>query len=246
MKTLRILTLATLGSAFFCSGAHAGLSTGDFSSDSVLALTGTTSQEFLGLTFGLSSPMTTDGGLGYTFSGSPSDISETSFGPSYSAYDFLQGSTTGDANFDTILNNGQYSPVHFDTESFTLSGLTNGDTYNVLVLTADDRGVDARYTFGISDGASNSATPNYTFAPARETQGAYLLDTFVATRATHTFSVSAVGSPSETGGAGDSNLELSSILVGQIAAPEPGTVALLLGGLGVLAFVIRRRKTAKS
>ena len=230
--------------------AHAQtFSNGTFTDTSVLGLAGTSANEVYGIALANGTGTQTTAN-GYTFISSTgstaqadvSNINADSSGGTYNA--FLQtgsgsDASSGDAVFDSVLNSGTYG----GGETYTLNGLTGGNTYHLLIFTADNRPAGGYEKFEITDGTSSSALQLFFYANGNGgggVEGGYVLDTFTeagtGTDLSHAFTVS---DP-------NSGIELEGILVEQVpAVPEPGTAALV--GFGALsALVCVRRAKASS
>ena len=193
---------------------------------------------------------------GFTFAGQQSEISPSDFGASYGS--FLGQTTTGNAAFDTLLDHGDYPYGGGVPLTFNLDGLTVGNTYQVLLFTADDRSGSAFRSLTLSDGATTAvsgANQQVGFSDGTgtvvsgtgtstiyQTEGGFVEETFVATGADITPGAAShqitVSSPDY--------IELSGLLVVNATAttPEPSTYALL--GLGALALLIRGRRAFKA
>ena len=176
---------------------------GTFANNSVLSLTGLPSQELFGVSLGGASSRVTANG--YSFAGYPS--TNLSYGGS-GAYGFAGflggGGTSGVANFDAVLNNGQ---LGINSGNVILSNLTVGASYNVLFLEADTRGgVGSRsFSIGFGSGSVASAAQAYAYQGGSPNLGGYILCTFTATAATQVFT-------NQQGGFG---YQLDGILVGK-------------------------------
>lgn len=165
-----------------------------FTDNSVLSLAGSASQELYGVSLGDEKSETTANG--YKFSSYPS--SNISYGGS-GAYSpgaiFLGGGgTSGDPNFDAILNNGE---LGINNGSLILSNLTAGTSYHVLFLEADTRnGGEAGRAFTIGWCGTNLVTsPSqvYAYAGGTPSLGGYIMATFTATASTQIFTNMASG-----------------------------------------------------
>ena len=220
--------------------AHAQtFSNGNFTTDSVLALTGSSSQELYGVGLAGNGGTTANG---YTFLDSgtavaQADITNVDAGAGYTG--FLNGSpatSSGDTGFDGVLNSGHYGGA----QTYTLNGLTGGLTYSLLIFTADNRTNGGFADFQITDGAAVSNVQHYFYSNGNGNGGViggYILETFTESgtggNLSHSFTVS---NP-------NSGIELEGILVGQ-EVPEPGTYALLGLGLAALVVVAKARRAA--
>jgi hypothetical protein len=228
-------------------------SNGTFTTNEVLSLAGTTAQEVYGVDVEGSSSSTTSNGYTFVASGPNSageaditgidDVSSSNGGGG--DFGFIPtGVSTGDTTFDSILDTGTYTDT---PETYTLNKLVGGDTYSVLIFSADNRGGAGDTRFSITDGGATSSSQNYFFPGGSggtssngesQAEGGYVIDTF-------------------TEGAGDTshditvgnNYELEGVLVENVTptttTPEPSTFALL--GLGTLALgLVSRRAFLKA
>jgi hypothetical protein len=150
---------------------------GVFTDDSVLTLAGTPANEVYGVDFGGSGPVKTTNG--YTFNDYAVTGNMTLSGTSGASYNaFLSGGgTTGDTNFDAVLNYGIYGGSDIYG---TLNNLTIGQRYNVLALAADTRGGTAE-VFGLTDDLTISPTQVFSFPAGTPDIGGYIEGTFTAT-----------------------------------------------------------------
>ncbi len=164
---------------------------------------------------------------GYVFSAySAGNATITGATNPYTGY--FPAGDSGDANFNTVLGTGYYGT----TATVTLNGLLIGQKYSLLVINADTRtgGGDGRH-FYLSDTDGGAASPfqQSNFANATGGNlGGYIFGTFTATAETQSFTERF----QET-----SSGQMNALVV--TAIPEPS--AALLGGLGVLALLRRRR-----
>ncbi|BDS06610.1 hypothetical protein NT6N_16500 [Oceaniferula spumae] len=143
-------------------------------------------------------------------------------------YAFTTGVSTGDANLDVLFSTLGYTGAAVQT----LTGLTNGQQYELQLFIGDGRGFTAgrTMTFGDNDGdTGNDATHTYSDGAGTILEGTSAIGTFTAVGTTQDFIFGVDGGPG-----GDLNAyQLRAI-------PEPSSLALL--GLGGLALVFRRRK----
>ena len=138
------------------------------------------------------------------------------------------GGTTGDANFDIVLNHGDYSLGG----ALTLNHLTVGTPYEVKLLVDDTRSCCADRTGSVSDGINSSSTIQFAFLGGTPAIGAYYEGLFTANAATETIDVN------NQGGNQIDGLVLSTV-------PEPSSVVALcgLGTMGLFLAARRRRKS---
>ncbi|MGA2246534.1 MAG: hypothetical protein ABSH48_16180 [Verrucomicrobiota bacterium] len=156
---------------------------GVFTDDTVLNVAGASSNEVYGVDFGGSGLQTTTNG--YTFNDYTTTGNMTlSGGSGYSGY-LGGGGTTGDANFDTVLNSGVYGD---DTIYGVLQNLTIGQKYNVLAVETDTRG-STGITFAFTDDLGFSPAQTFTFPGGTPDMGGYIEGTFTATGTNQVFSM---------------------------------------------------------
>ncbi len=167
-------------------GVATSFSSGTFTNNSVLTRIGTYAY---GVSLGNSSSETTANG--YTFSSYPnSNITYGGTG-AYAVSGFLGGGgSSGDANFNTVLNN---SELGINNGVLTLNNLSSGTTYNVLFLEADTRSGVGTRTFQMTTGSASSSNQSYAFSGGSPSLGGYVLCTFTATGTTQTFTNTAAG-----------------------------------------------------
>jgi hypothetical protein len=147
-----------------------------FSDDSVLALAGPVANEVYGVDFGGSGLLTT--GNGYTFDDYNSSGNMALNGTVTIVGGYLSGAaTTGDGNFDLILNNGVAGS---SGNTGTLKNLTVGQAYTVLLVLDDTRSSPGGSTFHVTDGETVSPDQQYAFANGTPKVGGYIMGTFTA------------------------------------------------------------------
>jgi len=115
-------------------------------------------------------------------------------------------------------------------DTVTLTGLTIGAVYRIQALVYDGRGgfVGRTVEFdGTNMGQYANGTPNVNWGP-----GLLVTGNFTADATTQNFTIEAFNGTSSVGG------QLNALLLHQV--PEPS--GLLLGGLGMLLGVMRRRR----
>jgi hypothetical protein len=160
-------------------------SSGTFVNNSVLSLIGSASREVYGVSLGDATSHTTANG--YTFAGYPN--ANISYGGpgAYGLGVFLAGGgTSGDRNFDAVLNNAE---LGISNGTLRLNNLTPGAAYKVLFLEADTRtGMGAR-SLDVLTAAGSDASPNqsYAFRGGKPSLGGYILCSFTAAGTTQTF-----------------------------------------------------------
>ena len=142
-------------------------------------------------------------------------------GGNYSGFGFSGGSTAYKAILDTASDAG----AGVITIGSALHPLVSGDTYQVQLLAYYPGPYAAKV-----DGVSPVSFPNYS--------GGYIIGSFMADAPTETIDYSGIdGNSGHNGFVNDVIVEV---------VPEPGTWAMLLGGLGVLALVSRFRHVLQS
>jgi hypothetical protein len=235
-------SLAFLVAAFATTGiTHAQiLTTGLFSTDSVLTLAGTPTNEVYAVAFGSSTASVTTGN-GYVFLEDPvrGGIAPVTFGTTSgtleSAFFPAASGTTGDLNFDAVLNTNRLA----NSGTLVLGGLTAGTTYNLLLLEADTRSgfnPGSVHSFSVTDKGVTSATQQFLSTAANGSNalapnlGGYIMDTFTATNVSETLTVNQ-----------PNGNQLTSILLETAAVPEPSSYALVLMGVAFLVGVLKLR-----
>jgi hypothetical protein len=220
------------------SSAHgqATFTSGTFSTDAVLTLAGPSTSELYGVAFASGSNVTT--GNDYSFLKDPVNggTVPVSYGTGINAQTpgFMGSATTGDANFDTVLNKGE-TPGN---GSLVLGGLTLGTTYDVLFLDDDNRsGIGGNRTFSVTDGLSSSASQQFQFTAQNGSGtpniGGYILEQFTASGTTEDLTLNQ-----------GNGSQLDAILVTTATVPEPAVWSMLLVG-GVLALAFRKSLSAR-
>jgi len=154
-----------------------------FSDNSVLALAGSSANEVYGVDFGGSGLITTANGYTFDDYASAGNVSVISSGlNTFGGY--LGSASTGDGNFDIVLNNGVYGS---SANTATLNNLTVGQSYTVLVLLDDTRSSGG--TFQVTDGLTFSPVQQYAFANGLPAVGGYIIGTFTAQATTQPLTV---------------------------------------------------------
>jgi hypothetical protein len=153
-----------------------GAGNGTFSSNSVLTFAGTVANEVYGVDFGGSGLETTANG--YTFNDYQASGNVTVAG-TVSIFGGYEGiASTGDLNFDTILNNGIFGS---SANTATLNNLTVGQAYTVLVLLDDTRTSGAGGpNFVVTDGVTVSPSQMFAFPNGAPAIGGFIMGTFTA------------------------------------------------------------------
>jgi len=162
-----------------------GAGNGTFSNDLVLAFAGAVNDEVYGVDFGVG-PMTTANG--YSFDDYASTGNMTIAGGGLGNFaGYLGGATTGDGNFDIILNNGVYGS---GANTATLNNLTIGQAYTVLVLLDDTRSTGASGpNFYLTDGLTVSPAQPFAFPNGIPAIGGFIMGTFTARATTQPLTV---------------------------------------------------------
>jgi hypothetical protein len=140
---------------------------------------------------------------------------------------FGGGFDTGDSDYNYLLTVAEYT--YGGDYSFTMTGLTAGDTYELELWADDGRGNDRTQTF--TGGANTSAT--LFVGPSSGGPGQFIIGTFVADGA----GSETISSSSPTGPI----LNLAQIRDLTTPVPEPSTLAFLAGGFGVMLLGFRRK-----
>lgn len=133
----------------------------------------------------------------------------------------LYGGDTGDATFNAVLDSDAWASTS-TARTFTLSGLTVDQEYQVQFFVSDDRNGTTRARTVTFSAGNTSDSLSYT--------GQYTIGSFAADAVTQSITIS----PSEGG-----QFALNAYVLR--AVPEPSSYAALLG-LGALALVSCRRK----
>jgi hypothetical protein len=183
------------------------LQTGILTDNTVLALSGTAANEAYGVDFGGSGLQTTANGYTFDDYGTTGNMNvNTNYNPVndpgigiYNNY-LGGGGSTGDAAMDNILNYGLYGGdaghVYQGNIPGTLNNLTIGQTYNVIAMMSDTRGLHLQTsTFHVTDGVFTSPNQVFSFSAgmnnATNAIGGYIIGTFTASATNQTFTVNA-------------------------------------------------------
>lgn len=164
----------------------AGTYNSSFVDDTVLALAGSVANEVYGVDFGGSGPVTTDNGYAFNDYAGSGNMGVAG-GGLLDFGGFEGGASTGDFNFDTILNNGISGTA---ANTGTLSNLTVGQTYTVLVLLDDTRTSGASGpNFDVTDGITVSPAQTFAFPNGTPAVGGFIMGTFTAQATTQPLTV---------------------------------------------------------
>ena len=132
----------------------------------------------------------------------------------------------------TLASTGTYMDANA-AGTVNLTGLTSGYTYRIQALVIDGRPTFNGRTVlfdGVNQGVYANGISGVTWG-----DGILATGTFVADASTQSFAISA----KEAGGVLPAGGQLNALTLYQTAIPEPS--AALLGGLGMLALLRRRR-----
>ncbi|HEX3801028.1 MAG TPA: DUF5010 domain-containing protein [Verrucomicrobiae bacterium] len=199
-------------------GVPVSFTSGTFSNNSVLNLVGNNATQLYGVSLGDGTAHSTANG--FKFGSFPSTNLSYGSSSAYSVSGFLSGATSGDANFDTVLNDAE---LGIGNGVITLSNLVVGMTYKVLFLESDTRtGVGTR-NFTIVSGAS-SAAQSYAFVSGVPALGGYIEATLLATAATQSFTNTQAGY----------GYQLNAVLIGAVPPPTPAVItAAIVSGSSI-------------
>jgi hypothetical protein len=182
----------------------AGTYNNSFTNNSVLALAGSVANEVYGVNFGVGL-LTTANGYVFDDYQTAGNMSVAGSLNTYSSY--LTNNTTGDGNFDFMLNNGEWGT---SANTATLNNLTVGQAYTVLVLLVDTRPVADGSAFEVTDGLTVSPVQPYAFANGSPAIGGYIMGTFIAKATTQPLTV-----------LNNANSQYQAVLLEQGFAPPP-------------------------
>jgi hypothetical protein len=147
-------------------------------------------------------------------------------------YDGSPSLSTMSANYIYILDDNIYNAGSSTPSTLTFSNLKPNESYELQIFDGTN-GVGPG-TEGVSDGTA-SGTLDYNNAPS---YASYIIETFTTSTST-TESINIADGPAQGGGTfaiiDAVNLQDAG------AAPEPSTYAMMLGGLAVLGFCVRRK-----
>lgn len=155
---------------------------------------------------------------------------ESFLGQNFNQGGLLSSNTTGDADYDALLDNASIVnggvPANNDSV-YTITGLTNGTDYYVQLWFADERTASAGRVMTYGDNEATESTVDVAGQGANGF-GQFAIGQFTAGGSSQDLTL-------VTSGFGRSHI--TAILVREV--PEPGSLALLgLGG----AFMLRRRR----
>jgi len=134
--------------------------------------------------------------------------------------------TTGDTNFDTVLDSFAYDHNPPGPAELTLNGLTPGQEYQIQLFASDDRSCCSTRTQNFSDALGGP--PSDTFA---HSESPLTIGTFTAAGASQVVHINDVSTATKH------------VLNGYVlrAVPEPSSLLLTVFALAALAVVRRRR-----
>jgi hypothetical protein len=115
---------------------------------------------------------------GVTFQGF-SDLPYFTSGPTFNAgYDSYNSPGTSDANYNTLLKYARYSDTGDQPATFSWSGMTPGNTYQIQFWVNDGRNIGQSRSETVTGGTSTSAPLSY--GSDGSGPGQYIIGTFVA------------------------------------------------------------------
>lgn len=194
-----------------------------FSDNTVFGLAGSVANEVYGVDFGGSGALTTANG--YSFD----DYSSGNMNVNGSGFldfgGFLGSATSGDGNFDIILNNGIQGSA---ANTATLNNLTVGQSYTVLVVLDDTRTSGATGpNFNVTDGLTTSPSQRFAFPNGTPAIGGFIMGTFTAQATTQPLTVLQNG-----------NSQYVAVLLEKGIAPPPVTPPALATDIHPLTSVV--------
>jgi hypothetical protein len=132
---------------------------GQFSDNRILQAAGTPSQVLYAVAMGTSTGRTTANGYTFQAWNNNTNANVSFVGTAFTGY-LGGGGTTGDANFDTVLNSGTYGNSGNTNGFLKVSNLTAGHTYRILLLFSDTRAaadgqVGSATAWGVSAGGNH-------------------------------------------------------------------------------------------
>jgi hypothetical protein len=152
------------------------------------------------------------------------------------------GAVTGfsDAGDNDLYSGGIYSTTGSTGFSLTLGGLNTADTYNLFLYVKDPNGASGTLVSGTSGTQTYYLTTIGNSSMSSYVEGTAL--TAGAATAGNYFEFSDLSGSTITAALSSGGVNVSGFQLQQIAAvPEPSTWAMMLGGLGMLAFCVRRK-----
>jgi hypothetical protein len=162
---------------------------------------------------------------GVTFSSAAGNYSSTGFNNGHNDYlpmTFIGSNDTEGQNYATLLDAAHYMSPN-GTASFTFSGLTVGQNYLLQFWVADYRNSSEDRQLTLTAGNSSGVLHHLNNTGV---QGSFVIGTFTADALSQTVTVTDTHEP-----------QINAVQLRAI--PEPS--ATLLGGLGLLALLRRRR-----
>lgn len=190
--------------------------------------------------FGNSSVLTvgTPGGQTINFAVGATSFNAPSGSGTMLAYSGTQtlspGPGTGDANFDLVIQNDGWaaSGTSANPQTVQIGGLTSGLTYAVQLFAYDPRASSASRTEEFADTVDATGNNSASFSTASATS---VIGTFTASS-----SLQNVYVWQTTTGVSTWDTTVSAFTL--YAVPEPGTLAMLSAGMGMLLLGLRKRR----